>query len=344
MDTVVLALRVALAAVFLTAGVGKLLDPSGSRLALTGFGVPARLRWTIAPLLPIVELATAAALLVPQTARWGAVAAVALMVAFTGAILRALTGGTRPQCHCFGIFHSSPAGPKTVARNAALAALAVVVVAAGPGPSLTAWLSDQRTGALIAVGLAFVVGVLGVALLRLVRDRSELRRELEAVKTELDALPPGLPIGVVAPNFDLPEAWGGKISLDSLSRRELPVLLVFSGRGCEFSMELAPDVARWQRTFADRLTIALITRGGREHSAFEVEVCGIKDIGMQGTGFEVQEAYRVTVTPSAVLVSEEGRIARVIAEGTPAIEALLRLTLRDLPSSAGARVRTVSAA
>lgn len=335
MDTVVLALRVALAAVFLAAGIGKLLDQAGARTALVGFGVPPRLRAVMAPLLPILELVTAVALLIQQSARWGAVAAVVLMLAFTGAILRALARESRPQCHCFGIFHSSPAGPKTVLRNAALAALALVVVLAGPGPSLTSWVSSRSTDALVAVGLALAAVMLGLVVLRLRRDNVDLRRQLTAVRTELDALPPGLPIGAVAPNFDVPEVRGGRLTLKSLCDRGLPVLLVFLGKGCEFSMELSPDVARWQRTLADRLTIAVITRGGPEHNAFETEVCGIADIGLQGTSFDVQQTYRVTVTPSGVLISPDGRIARIIAEGTMAIEALLRLALRDDSVAAG---------
>jgi hypothetical protein len=102
-------------------------------------------------------------------------------------------------------------------------------------------------------------------------------------------------------------------------------------------MELSPEVGRWQRTFRDRLTIAVITRGGPEHNVFETQVCGIRDIGLQGTSFDVQQAYRVTVTPSAVFVSSDGRILRVIAEGTMAIEAMLRLALRDESGTADLR-------
>jgi uncharacterized membrane protein YphA (DoxX/SURF4 family) len=67
------AARLLLAGVFIAAGVGKLLDPSGSRRALRACGVSEPLSGVGAVALPIAELATAAALLVEPSAAWGAV-------------------------------------------------------------------------------------------------------------------------------------------------------------------------------------------------------------------------------------------------------------------------------
>jgi hypothetical protein len=132
----------------------------------------------------------------------------------------------------------------------------------------------------------------------------------------------------VAPDFAVPEVRGGTVSLDELLGRGLPVLLTFVGRGCVPSEELAPDLARWQRTLSDRLTIALISWGGPEHNQYESERLGIDDIGLQSLDGELLLAYRIRGTPSGVLISTDGRVMANIAEGGPGIESLIRLTLR----------------
>jgi hypothetical protein len=74
----------------------------------------------------------AAALLVPASAWWSALAAIALLLAFVAAISASLARGRAPDCHCFGQVHSAPPGRGTLLRNTCLAALGGVAVAAGP--------------------------------------------------------------------------------------------------------------------------------------------------------------------------------------------------------------------
>ena len=57
-----------------------------------------------------------------------------LLVAFSAAIAAQLAAGRAPDCHSFGRLPSAPVGPVTVLRNAALAILALLVVAATPAP------------------------------------------------------------------------------------------------------------------------------------------------------------------------------------------------------------------
>src|SRR5918996_1765177 len=136
-DSLVLAMRLVLAGVFATAGVAKLLDLTGSRRALEDFGVPGRLARPGGVLLPLFEIAIAAALLFPSSARWGAFAAAGLLGAFIVVIANALAHGRAPDCHCFGQLHSEPAGWSTLARNGVLIALAGTVTAIGPGPAVS---------------------------------------------------------------------------------------------------------------------------------------------------------------------------------------------------------------
>ena len=133
MTTAVLAIRLLLAAVFAVAGIAKLRDLEGSRGAMKDFGVPAKLAGPAGVLLPLAEIAVAIALVPTVTARWAAVVALLLLLAFIWGIANALRRGESPDCHCFGQLHSAPAGPSTLARNAALALLAAVVVVEGAG-------------------------------------------------------------------------------------------------------------------------------------------------------------------------------------------------------------------
>src|SRR5579859_7374253 len=178
MATVEVIARILLAAVFITAGVGKLLDLEGSRQAMRDFGVPGQLAKSAGVLLPIAELATALALVFRPSAQWGAVAALVLLVAFLGGIANALRHGVAPDCHCFGQLHSEPAGRSTLIRNGVLGAIAALVVIAGSGPAFDTWVNAHPTAELVAVLLGLAAAVLGLFYLQLLNETRELRADV----------------------------------------------------------------------------------------------------------------------------------------------------------------------
>src|SRR4051794_4238047 len=100
MELILLTVRLLLAAVFLVAGLAKLIDGAGSRASMAEFGVPAFLARPMALLVPLLELACAAALLSVPAARWGAGGALAMLLVFTAAIAINLLRGRKPDCHC----------------------------------------------------------------------------------------------------------------------------------------------------------------------------------------------------------------------------------------------------
>jgi uncharacterized membrane protein YphA (DoxX/SURF4 family) len=143
--------RLLLAMVFAVAGVAKLADREGSRQAIVDFGLPSALAAPFGLLLPLAELAVAATLLPASTAWWGSLGALALLSVFVVGISINLARGRKPDCHCFGQLHSSPAGWKTLARNGALAAVAGFVLwqgSDGAGPSAVAWVGNLSTNQL----------------------------------------------------------------------------------------------------------------------------------------------------------------------------------------------------
>ncbi|MEM9134459.1 MAG: MauE/DoxX family redox-associated membrane protein [Actinomycetota bacterium] len=115
-----------LAVVFVVAAGAKALD---RRAAVEEFA-SLRLRRpeVLVPLVIATELAVAIALLtVPPL---GAMAAFALLAAFTVVLVGVLRSGREVACRCFGSLSSRPISRSTVGRNAVLAALAAVVALA----------------------------------------------------------------------------------------------------------------------------------------------------------------------------------------------------------------------
>jgi uncharacterized membrane protein YphA (DoxX/SURF4 family)/thiol-disulfide isomerase/thioredoxin len=327
METVVLGLRVLLAVVFVAAGIGKLLDLEGSRRAMRDFGVPERAVVVAGTALPLAELAVGLGLIFPASARWAALAAFVLLAAFVVAIVRAMRRGEQPDCHCFGQIHSAPAGRTTLARNAVLAAGAAVVVVYGSGPAVDTWVSARSASQLVAVaaGVCAIVAVAYAWNIR--RDVERLTRDLETARKLGGLRNSGLPVGYDAPVFFLPDLHGERMTLTSLLERGAPVLLMFMSPGCGGCVALIPRVRDWQQTLEERLTIAVLTTGTVEQNAV-FEEHGVDHVLLQEET-EAMDLFGVFVTPTALFISRDGKIASTRAEGEFAIEPLVRLALRD---------------
>jgi len=336
MDWLALLARLLLAVVFLVAGVGKLADRRGSRQAIVDFGVPRRFAPPVAVGLPLVELAIAALLIPAATARWGALAALGLLGIFTAGIAINLARGKRPNCHCFGQLHSAPIGWSTVLRNGLLAALAGLVIwQGGANPDIASLAGESGPAVWIALGVA--VTALAVAaieawlLLNLLPQQGRLLMRLEAVETALGRGPgTGLPVGEEAPEFELPSLAGERLSLATLRFARRPVLLFFTNPDCAPCDKVLPDVARWQGDHADRVTIAVISRGPVEVNQAKAERHGLTTVLLQKDR-EVNDAYQVDGTPAAVLVGSDGRIASRVAYFASGVEALLQQALTGVP-------------
>ncbi len=119
---------VVVAGTLVVAALAKLRDPAGAVAGARGLGAG---RWSgfVGAALPGVEMFAGILLLVPRTRRLGGVLALLLLLLFSLAIARALRNGRHPQCHCFGR-RSAPVSNDTLVRNAALAAIALVVAVA----------------------------------------------------------------------------------------------------------------------------------------------------------------------------------------------------------------------
>lgn len=321
MSALLLSARCVLAGVFLVAAAGKLLDLKGSRAALEEFGVPASVAGQAGVALPVCELAVSLALLLRPTAVAGAAGALALLVVFVGGVARAMSQGRAPDCHCFGQIHSEPAGPATLARNAVLAAPAVLILAAGSGPSLDGGLASLNGTQVALVATAVLALVLGLAAAALWGDGRRLRREL--ARAIAAKQPPGLPRGTAAPGFALATLKGSAGTLEDLRMPSQPTVLVFLSTRCAPCLTMLPKLAEWQESLAGSVSLPAIFTGEQPEIERLAEDAGLSVVLAQ-EGSEVFGLYALRATPSGVLIDADGVIAATPAEGVPAIEALIR--------------------
>src|SRR5215207_2561187 len=349
MDALLLVARLILAAVFAVSGISKLFDLSGSQAAMRSFGVPERFTRAGGVALPIAELVIAVLLIPATTARWGALLALILLLVFVGGISYSLSRGRKFDCHCFGQLTTSEIGPPTLIRNAALAVLAAFVAFSGfandnPGPGLT----DVFRGlsafewVMLVIGVILLAALAGVSwlLVHLLGQNGRLLVRIDRIESALEdadiEIPDeeeddeedeeeedeGLPFGAPAPAFSLSGLYGETMTLDALRATEKPVLLLFTDPTCGPCNAMMGDVGKWQRDLAEKLTIAVITRGSLEDNRKKPKQNILTHVFMQNY-HEVATAYQTYGTPTAVLVRPDGTIGSAAAGGAQEIRTLV---------------------
>ena len=82
----------------------------------------------VAPIVPWIEIAFGALLIVQLKPDVVGSLSLVLLVTFTLLIVRQLQMGHRPVCACFGSWSSKPLSGKHVARNAGFIALALITI------------------------------------------------------------------------------------------------------------------------------------------------------------------------------------------------------------------------
>jgi peroxiredoxin/uncharacterized membrane protein YphA (DoxX/SURF4 family) len=352
MEIVLLMARVFLASILVIAGVAKATDHVGARKALIGFGVPEQLAGPLGWCLPFVEIAVALALIPLNTAWIGAISALALMLIFALAIGLSILRGRTTECNCFGQLHSKPVSWAMFSRNLMLAAVAVLIVIRGkeaPGLSALTWITELKTAEVLNLLVGSVaVGLLVAAVVYLRRvlihqttilDRIDAVEKLveeyapPPVEREEAMLPPeGLPVGALAPGFSLGSIGGGQISLRDLLGYGKPVLLLFVSPNCAPCATILQDVSGWERDSSDKLTIAVLSKGSLLDNERRVAKYGVRHLLLVGES-EVVETYKGKWSPSAVLISPQGRLASHNTYGDQAIRELINHVVAAIGST-----------
>ncbi|HEY6582021.1 MAG TPA: TlpA family protein disulfide reductase [Rubrobacter sp.] len=181
-------------------------------------------------------------------------------------------------------------------------------------------------------------------LVHLLRQNGRLLVRLEAVEATLaegGSVAPsqngtpvpqaeGLAVGSAAPEFSLSGLHGEILTLDALRSSGKPVMALFTDPGCGPCNALLPEVGRWQEEHSGKLTVALISRGEAEENKTKASEHGLRNVLLQ-KDWEVSESYEVRGTPSAVLVSPDGKVASPVAGGVEGIRGLLSYAVGERP-------------
>ena len=309
MPFVVSLCQLLLAVVFAVAGVAKLVDRTGTRRAVEAFGVPSRLSPVGATLLPLVELAIAVALIPASTARWGALAAVALLAIFSVAIARTLRTGSAPDCNCFGGLTQTEIGRGTLVRNLVLVGLGIVRPLCAECPSVRSGGSPCRRPGTARAFAILVVGLAGLGWFcwQLLRQNGRLLLRLEAGEGTAAGSKTLTPLepGTAAPVFAGRDLQGEAISLESLLDPGLPVALVFTDPGCGACSTALKAVAKAQHDRSGELTLAVISTGSIDRIEDKANEHGLHRVFPQGDE-SLFDSYRVNGVPGIVQIDSRG--------------------------------------
>jgi peroxiredoxin/uncharacterized membrane protein YphA (DoxX/SURF4 family) len=322
-----LTLRLALAAVLVTAGIAKLVDVTASRKALADFGIPRAVAQWLGLFLPAVEIAVALTLLWSGTAVWGAAAALCLFLVFTGAIAYNLRRGHTPPCHCFGQLASTPISRTTLARTLLFAGVAAVALYRGPGLDIIDVVSTAAQADLFWIGSGAVgfalFGVQGSFIFLLLRQQGRLLIRVEGLEARLRTPEPSrsrpvLRVGISAPSFEGQDLDGRSTSLADFTGNGVPVVVFFTDPDCATCTSMLAEVGRWQQTFKGQLVIVVVSVGDALRNRDQTAAYGIGNVVLQ-RGHEVADLYNVVGTPTAIVIGSDGTVESEPLEGPVAI-------------------------
>ena len=322
MDLIIVLIRIALSAVFGVAGVTKLLDQHGTREAVENFGAPKSLAPALSVVLPIAELTIAAGILFAGTTGASALAALLVLGLFIVVISVNLARGRTHDCHCFGQIYSRPLGWPTLVRN--------LIFALGAGIAFW-WAYTRRSSSIIStlVQLSTVQWLLlGSVVVMVIASLTYLTRKQKRLPAKTAVTLQGLPLDSIAPPFELPAYAGGKSSLAQLLAFGKPLLLIFTNPNCGPCVVLFKEIKEWQESHSEQLTVTLISTGTIKENFVNVARNGLGQVLLQQQR-EVAESYGANVTPTAVVVNTDGKIASPLAAGADEIRKLLASALGD---------------
>ncbi|HMF15328.1 MAG TPA: redoxin domain-containing protein [Gemmataceae bacterium] len=166
---------------------------------------------------------------------------------------------------------------------------------------------------------------------QLVRQNGRVLLRLEAIEKRLsprvEGKPQearGLPVGTIAPDFELPDLTGARHRLSEFRGNDL--LLIFFNPKCGFCTKMADDLGALPLDDENGRAIPIVvTTGAREDNLQLVGRHGIRGTVLLQKEMEVAAQFHAQGTPMGYRIDKEGRIASELTIGA---EALLKLAER----------------
>jgi thiol-disulfide isomerase/thioredoxin len=163
-------------------------------------------------------------------------------------------------------------------------------------------------------------------------ERLEQRVALEAPplpgSPDVPALTAGLSLGAPAPTFQLSSVDGTPQLLPPIAVQSRPTIVLFVDPDCGPCHALLPNVERWRQEYRASCAIIVISRGTAEVNRAKFQHHPHGSYLLQRDR-EVAAAYRVEVTPSAVLVRPDGTIGSTVHAGAEAIRRLVEHEVQE---------------
>jgi peroxiredoxin len=171
---------------------------------------------------------------------------------------------------------------------------------------------------------------------QLVRQNGRILVRLEAIEKRMSprgAEKPkearGLPVGALAPDFELPDLTGNRHKLSGFRGKDL--LLIFFNPKCGFCTKMADDLAALPLNDENgRAVPVVVTTGDLEDNLQLVGRYGIRGTVLLQKEMEIASQFHAQGTPMGYRIDKEGRIASELTIGA---EALLKLA--DAPVGRG---------
>lgn len=337
MDIALLLIRIFLAAIFLVAGVGKLLDLKGSEKAVKDFGTPDEFAKFFSIGLPFAEIVFGACLLFVSMSWVGALGATLLLMTFIGGMIFQLAQGNAPDCHCFGAIHSEPVSKKSLIRNIIFALFSLFLVAQGrenQGLGFSELTNEMAIQLFLGLTMIGLLGAVVYFLKKITEQQTQIIRRIELLEiisgeggretAREDVTNPheGLPVGAPAPDFSAQDLSGKIVSFDNLLAKNKPMILFFVSPSCIPCRTLLPEIENWQNDLTDKVDFVFVSKGSAKENAEKFGGGKFKQILIQ-KDVEIAEQFKAAWTPTAVLINADGNIASAVAAGDTAIRSLV---------------------
>jgi peroxiredoxin len=173
---------------------------------------------------------------------------------------------------------------------------------------------------------------------QLVRQNGRILLRLDSIEQQLGQRaapqgrePRGLPVGMPAPEFELPDLAGVRHKLSEFRGKDL--LVIFFNPKCGFCTKMAADLTALPLDgVGGRAVPVVVTTGDADENRKLVEQHGIRCVVLRQEQMEIASQYRAQGTPMGYRIDAAGKIASELAVGAEPLLQLAATPFSRVPS------------